>query len=146
PLGWTATTCGARPVSSLETFSVKLGARWTTIRLEPEIMQALREIARGVGISLNDLFTEIACAHGEGSFASAVRVSILSHYRQRLGLTEVAPGGPHSVKRRTIPVGAPDAPAEFVNLYKWWMNRRPAGGRLPGHRELDPGVLKRLSL
>jgi predicted DNA-binding ribbon-helix-helix protein len=125
---------------------VKIGPRWTTIRLEPEIMRALREIARGLGIGANDLFTEIACAHGEGSFASAVRVFIVSHYRRRLGVAEVGPSGPLSVKRRTIRPGAADASAELVNLYAWWMDRRPAGGRLPGHGDIDPGVLKRLGL
>jgi predicted DNA-binding ribbon-helix-helix protein len=72
-----------RPESALETFSVKLGKRWTTIRLEPELMTAFREIAAALGCEPDDLVTEIALARGPGSLTSALRIFVVNYYRQR---------------------------------------------------------------
>ncbi len=75
----------ARPVrheSALETFSVKLGKRWTTIRLEPDLMAAFREIASALGCEPDDLITEIALARGPGSLTSALRIFVVNYYRQ----------------------------------------------------------------
>jgi predicted DNA-binding ribbon-helix-helix protein len=69
--------------SRLETFSIKVGARWTTIRLEPELMDALRAIARASGSTVNQIASAVATDRTRGSFTSALRVFILNYYRWR---------------------------------------------------------------
>jgi predicted DNA-binding ribbon-helix-helix protein len=133
-------------MTSLETYSVKLGERWTTLRVEPEFMWALREIARTLGIGVNDLCTEIACGSGEGSLISAVRVFVVNHYRRRLGTLEGVAGGYSTITRRPIPLGAADAPAELVSLYRWWREHCAPGGGVPAHGAIDPGLFRRLGL
>ena len=54
--------------------------------------------------------------------------------------------GTYSIKRRPIPVGAAEARADLVRLYRWWMDRCAPDGRAPVHRHIDPGLVKRLGL
>src|SRR5579871_929277 len=145
--------------SRLETFSIKLGGRWTTIRLERELMGALRDIAANLGIGLHELCTEIAVDRPEGSFTSALRVFIVDYYRRFAG------GGlaqtPHPamvrraawtgreqywVKRRAITIGARETSAELAGLYQWWKERIPTTGRVPAHEDINPDLLRRLGL
>jgi predicted DNA-binding ribbon-helix-helix protein len=129
-----------------EIYQVKLGGRWTSVRIERQVMRALREIAHGWGIGVNDLCTEVACTRDEGSFASALRVFVVDHYRQLLRGRDLGADVPHTIERRTIPVGAADASEPLANLYRWWTDRRPAPGGVPSHADIDPGLLKRLGL
>jgi len=145
--------------SRLETFSIKLGGRWTTIRLEPEMMDALHEIARSLGISVNELCTEIAVDRSDGSFTSALRVFIVSYFRslvpsnvdlgggRRLFAPEPQCRREHDwVRRRLIPVGAKNAASELVAFYRWWEERRTLGNRIPSHADIDPRVINELGL
>ena len=147
------------PNSRLETFSVKLGGRWTTIRLERELMGALRDIAADMGIGVHELCTEIAVDRPEGSFTSALRVFIVEHYRRFTGAGPTRAPHPamarraiwarrdqYWVKRRTIAVGAHETAAELIGLYGWWKERIPAHGRVPAHENINPDLLRRLGL
>jgi len=69
--------------SSLETYSIKVGQRWTSVRLEPEVMAALKDVARAEGSDLAELCTRIAAARPHGSLASALRLHVVRHFRDR---------------------------------------------------------------
>jgi predicted DNA-binding ribbon-helix-helix protein len=143
--------------SRLETFSIKLGGRWTTIRLEREMMHALREIARDLAISLHDLCTEVAMDRAPGSFTSALRIFIVNHYRRALAearmptvkprvIREVWPTDPYQVRRHALRIGARDVAPELASLFCWWSDHRARDGRVPRHDEIDPGLLRTLGL
>jgi predicted DNA-binding ribbon-helix-helix protein len=145
--------------SRLETFSIKLGSRWTTIRLEREMMDALHEIARSHGISLNELCTEIALDRSEGSLISALRVFIVNYFRglvlcngdlgdgRRLVVPGPQPRGARDwVRRRQIPLAAKNAASELVALYQWWENKRAVDKQIPTHDDIDPRIIGGLGL
>ncbi len=71
--------------SSLETYSVKIGGRWTTVRLEAELMVALREVALAEGTEIAEICTRLSRQRKQGSLTSALRLYILKHYRDRAG-------------------------------------------------------------
>src|SRR5271155_5251859 len=145
--------------SRLETFSGKIGGRWTTIRLEPEMMDALQEIARDLNVSLHELCTEIEIDRIDGSFTSMLRVFVVTYYRRRL-----IGGAPfhfnsrarHSVvtnrsgvdrmRRRHLAVGTRGVAPELISLHKWWEGRRRGSGEIPPHSEIDPKVFKAIGL
>ncbi|MBI3515233.1 MAG: ribbon-helix-helix domain-containing protein [Proteobacteria bacterium] len=134
----------ARGATRLETYPIKLGARWTTIRVEPEMMHALREIALTLGVGLNELCTEIALGRSDGSFTSSLRVFVVNHYRRLIGSTEAAKGDGYRVKRRRLQADAKDVVPELVDLWQWWHHRRPRPRGVPPHSSIDPGLLQRL--
>ena len=67
--------------SSLAIRNVVVAGHRTSVRLEPLMWQALREIAGWRGISLNALITEIAEARDASSLTAAIRVYIVDFYR-----------------------------------------------------------------
>jgi predicted DNA-binding ribbon-helix-helix protein len=69
--------------SSLETYSVKIGGRWTTVRLEVELMAALKDVALAEGSDVADICTRLAQGRRQGSLTSALRLYVLKHYRDR---------------------------------------------------------------
>ena len=69
----------ARP----EKHSVTLRGHRTSISLEPAFWQAFRDIAAARGVTLNALATQIDAARGDVGLASAIRVFVLGHYRDR---------------------------------------------------------------
>jgi predicted DNA-binding ribbon-helix-helix protein len=136
----------AHGATRLETYPIKLGGRWTTIRLEPEIMRALREIALALGIGLHDLCTEIAVARSGGSFTSSLRVFAVNYYRRLLGDPRAAGGDGYRVVRRTLTSGTAEIAPALTHLLRWWQARCPASGRVPAHHAIDPDLLKALDL
>jgi predicted DNA-binding ribbon-helix-helix protein len=143
--------------STLDTFSIRIGGRWTTIRLEPELMNALRDIADAIGISVHELCTEIAVDCFDGSFTSTLRVFILEYFRglvpERLtsrGMADTMPRGLSLFPRRDwmrrspIAEGAKDAVPQLVGFYQWWRQNRPAANRVPA--QIDPRVIRELGL
>ena len=76
-------TPASRYESTLETYSVKVDGRRTTVRLEPEVMSALRDAAAAEDCSLADILTRIAHERRRGSLASALRLYAVGHYRAR---------------------------------------------------------------
>lgn len=71
--------------SSLETYSVKVAGRWTTVRLEAELMTALREVALTEGCEIGDICTRLSQYRRQGSLTSALRLYILKHFQERAG-------------------------------------------------------------
>lgn len=145
--------------SRLETFSVKIGGRWTTIRLEPEMMTALEEIARDLNVSLHELCTEIEIDRIEGSFTSMLRVFVISYYRRRMiggpsvrSLSRVRRpavinrSGIDRMRRRHLAIGTRGVAPELISLHKWWEDRRRGAGKIPLHSEIDPKVFKAFGL
>lgn len=68
--------------SILESRNVTVGGRRTSMRLEPQMWDALESIARGEGMTLNSLCTQIDQRRREVGLTSATRVFIISYYRQ----------------------------------------------------------------
>jgi predicted DNA-binding ribbon-helix-helix protein len=64
--------------------AVYVGARRTTLRLEPAIWDALADVANQRGRSIHELVTEIAVKHPEPNLSSAVRVYIVEFYRAKI--------------------------------------------------------------
>jgi len=70
----------ARPVKR----SLTLQGHRTSVSLEEPFWQAFRDIARAEGRALNTLAAEIdATRDPETGLASAIRVFVLRHYRER---------------------------------------------------------------
>jgi predicted DNA-binding ribbon-helix-helix protein len=71
--------------TSLETYSIKVAGRWTTVRLESELMAALKDVALAEGCEIGDICTRLAQHRRQGSLTSALRLYVLKHYRERAG-------------------------------------------------------------
>ncbi len=84
-MGPTSDARSGRYESSLETYSVKVAGRWTTVRLEPAMMIALKQVALAEGGDIGEICTRLARDRRRGSLASAVRLYVLKHYRDRAG-------------------------------------------------------------
>jgi len=67
--------------------SVVIAGHKTSVSLEPEFWDALKEIAASRGASVNQIVREIDRDH-EGNLSSAIRLHVLRHYRASVG-----PGG-----------------------------------------------------
>src|SRR3954466_780440 len=80
--------------TSLETYSVKVGGRWTTVRLEAALMEALKDVALAEGCSIAEICTRLAQDRKQGSLTSALRLHILKHYRDQANQHSAA--GPSS--------------------------------------------------
>jgi len=66
--------------------SVVIAGHKTSVSLEPEFWDALKEIAAGRDASVNQLVRDIDTNH-EGNLSSAIRLFVLRHYRERAGDT-----------------------------------------------------------
>src|SRR5579862_6440164 len=84
--------------SSLETYSVKISGRWTTVRLEVELMSALKDVALAEGCDIGDICTRLARGRRQGSLTSALRLYILRHYRDR-SAAQLRPGPSSEIAR-----------------------------------------------
>ncbi|HXO00686.1 MAG TPA: ribbon-helix-helix domain-containing protein [Stellaceae bacterium] len=76
------------PPSGLTIRNVVVAGHRTSVRLEPVMWEALRDIARARDVVLNDLVTEIARGREAFSLTAAIRVYIVDFYR-----TAAAGGG-----------------------------------------------------
>lgn len=64
--------------------SLTLQGHRTSVSLEEAFWRAFREIAQARGVAVNALAAEIDAARPEGTgLASAIRVYVLRHYRER---------------------------------------------------------------
>lgn len=68
--------------SILESRNVTVAGRRTSMRLEPQMWDALESIARREGMTLNSLCTQVDQRRREIGLTSATRVFIVSYYRQ----------------------------------------------------------------
>ena len=79
-----------RGPSSLVIHNVVVGGHRTSVRLEPVMWDALRDIARRRQWSVHQLVTHIDRERGIGStLASAIRVYIVNFYRVASGIRSV---------------------------------------------------------
>ena len=69
------------PSSSLVIHNVVVAGHRTSVRLEPTMWEALREIARQRDTNLNELVTEIDRRRDASSLTAAIRVYIVDFYR-----------------------------------------------------------------
>ena len=86
----------AREVSFSSTAirNVVVAGHRTSVRLEPVMWEALREIAHTDDITVNDLVTAIDGQRGGGSLTAAIRVYIVDFYRRGARLRAAAPAQP----------------------------------------------------
>lgn len=63
----------------------------TSMRLEPELWDALDQIARETGQTLAELIRRAESASRSGGRTSAVRVFVVGYFRSRAGTPEAAP-------------------------------------------------------
>ena len=62
--------------------SVVIAGHKTSVSLEPDFWDAIKEIAGERGISVNQIIRDIDSGH-EGNLSSAIRLYVLRHYRAR---------------------------------------------------------------
>jgi predicted DNA-binding ribbon-helix-helix protein len=75
---------GMTPVeSAVKKRSVVVGRRKTSISLEDEFWEALRDIAQSRQMPLSTLLATMKAEHQENGLSSTVRVFILNHYRKQ---------------------------------------------------------------
>ncbi len=67
--------------STLRSGNVTVDGRRTSIRLEPAMWQALREISAREGKTLHALVTEIERERAQSSLTAAIRVFLLDYFR-----------------------------------------------------------------
>lgn len=63
--------------------SLTLKGHRTSVSLEPEFWEAFRSIAADLACPLNALAADIDAARGDVGLASAIRLFVLQHFRQR---------------------------------------------------------------
>jgi predicted DNA-binding ribbon-helix-helix protein len=78
------------PSSTLVIRNVVVAGRRTSVRLEPAMWEALREIARRRRLSLHALVTEISRHRHASSLTAAIRVYIVDFYRSAAA-AQIAP-------------------------------------------------------
>jgi predicted DNA-binding ribbon-helix-helix protein len=62
--------------------SVKIAGHATSVTLEPEFWETLREMAEKRGQSINQMVAEIDCTRG-GNLSSAIRVFVLTELKRQ---------------------------------------------------------------
>lgn len=68
-------------ISPLVTRNVNVGGRRTSVRLEPDLWEALREIAGREQRSLHEICTDIDRTRGGTRLTSAMRIYIVNYFR-----------------------------------------------------------------
>ena len=71
----------AKKKSSILKRTVQIGRRVTSVSLEDDFWEALKEIAKERGISVNDVVASIEGKPRVGGLSSAIRVWVLGHYQ-----------------------------------------------------------------
>ncbi|MGF1593284.1 MAG: ribbon-helix-helix domain-containing protein [Kiloniellaceae bacterium] len=69
-------------MSTLISRNITLADRRTSIRLEPEMWDALNEICMRLGRSIHDVCTEIDRGRHQSGLTAGVRVFILNYFRE----------------------------------------------------------------
>ena len=127
--------------SILESRNVTVGSRRTSMRLEPQMWEALESIARQEGTSLNNLCTQIDQRRRGVGLTSATRVFIISYYRQLVRLQQGGEPPAHEplvrlvldtvVGQRVDHPGGRARPAAGGGESSWLGKRRVAAPRQP---------------
>ena len=78
-------------ISSLITKNVKVNGRRTSVRLEPQLWRALEDIASFEEKRIDEICNQVnARRMNKGGFTSALRVHIISYFRDRVYQTGYA--------------------------------------------------------
>ena len=64
--------------------SIVVGGHKTSVSLEDDFWDALRQIAREHRVTLSDLAGSIDSGREHGNLSSSVRLFVLNHYRRRV--------------------------------------------------------------
>jgi len=67
--------------TTLQSRNILIDTHRTSMRLEPEMWEALADIARREGISVNALCKRVSNGRKQSSLTSAMRVFVLAYYR-----------------------------------------------------------------
>ncbi|MGO8920757.1 MAG: ribbon-helix-helix domain-containing protein [Stellaceae bacterium] len=78
--GHAAATELSRSASTLINRNVTVAGRRTSMRLEPAMWDALQQLCRREGKTLNELVTEIDRQRSESSLTAAIRVYLLRYF------------------------------------------------------------------
>jgi predicted DNA-binding ribbon-helix-helix protein len=71
--------------------SIKIDGRPTSVSLEDDFWNALKEIAAAQNITLNELVLKIDNERTHANLSSAIRLYILSYYRERCDAKLLSP-------------------------------------------------------
>ncbi|PSC05109.1 aryl-sulfate sulfotransferase [Alsobacter soli] len=63
--------------------SVLLAGHRTSVSIEEPFWDALKDMARARGLSLNSLIAQIDAERQDANLSSAIRVAVLAHYQDR---------------------------------------------------------------
>ena len=63
--------------------SIMIAGHGTSVSLEPEFWEGLKELARDRRISLAQLVASLDADRQEGNLSSALRLAVLAYYRDR---------------------------------------------------------------
>ncbi len=69
------------PMSALVSRNVRVDGHRTSVRLEPDMWDALREICGREGVSIGQICSEVNRGRDAAGFTSSLRVFILNYYR-----------------------------------------------------------------
>jgi predicted DNA-binding ribbon-helix-helix protein len=72
----------ANSASSLVIHAIVVDRHRTTVRLEPEMWNALQDIAHLAGLTVNDVATDIDRMRTASSLTAAIRVYVVEFYRK----------------------------------------------------------------
>src|SRR5207248_11718115 len=70
-------------VSMLVIRNIVVRGKRTSVRLEPEMWEALQEIVQMQGLTINQLVTQLNRRRSDSSLTSTIRVYIVEFYRSR---------------------------------------------------------------
>ena len=77
--------------SRLQNRNVNTGTKRTSMRLEPEIWDAMREVCKREGINEREVIRRAQVAYNSIKLTSAVRTFLLEYFRSALAGLAVAP-------------------------------------------------------
>jgi predicted DNA-binding ribbon-helix-helix protein len=80
--------------SALTIRNIVVAGHRTSVRLEPVMWDALRDIAQVLGLHLNDLVTEIDRRRTVPNLTAAIRVYIVDYYRKAAAANDGATARP----------------------------------------------------
>jgi predicted DNA-binding ribbon-helix-helix protein len=88
--------------------SIVVGGHKTSVSLEDDFWDSLRQIAREHPVTLSDLVGSIDSGREHGNLSSAVRLFVLKHYRRRVEADETQHAGAGIANGETRPGKIPD--------------------------------------
>jgi predicted DNA-binding ribbon-helix-helix protein len=88
--------------------SIVVGGHKTSVSLEDDFWDALKEIAPRQRVALSDLVGALDEQRQHGNLSSTVRLFVLNHYRRRVEADETEHPGARPANGETQPAKGPD--------------------------------------